>query len=79
LSLRLPAARCRSSSRLSSATVIVGGVAYPPLVWGHSSVTCTLPDGQGTAFAVIVTPVGTGTSSTTSLTFSYSPPTITSV
>jgi hypothetical protein len=61
----------------TNGTVTVGGRNCPVTAWGHSSVTCTLPSGQGASQAVVLT--ARTLLSSTLVGFSYYAPTLTSV
>jgi MYXO-CTERM domain-containing protein len=58
----------------SGATVTVGGAPCPVTSQTHTQVRCTLPPGQGTGLAVVLS---VGGQSSNTLSFAYDPPVIT--
>ena len=59
-----------------SSTVTVGGLACAVLTWSHSSITCTVPEGQGMNLPVIVTVSG---KEANHMMFSFNNPAIASI
>jgi hypothetical protein len=59
----------------TATTVTLGGAACPGVVSTHAQLTCTLPEGQGTAQAVVVTVAGVSATGS----YDYGAPVLTSL